>query len=84
LKLAWSITIHKSQGLTLDKVIVDIGNKECFDGLTYVALSRVRNITDMMIEPFPFERISKIKNGKNFSFRIKEEKRLSDLANTFD
>jgi len=42
LKLAWSITIHKSQGLTLDKVIVDIGKKECFDGLTYVALSRVR------------------------------------------
>ena len=51
-----------------------------FDGLTYLALSRVRKISNMMIEPFAFERISKLKDGKSFNFRIKEENRLSKLA----
>ena len=30
LKLAWAVTIHKSQGLTLNKVVVDIGKKEFY------------------------------------------------------
>ena len=34
LKLAWAITTHKSQGLTLEKVWVDIGKSETFTGLT--------------------------------------------------
>ena len=53
LQLAWAITIHKSQGLTLDKAIIDIGEKEFSTGLTYVALSRVHSIKDMLIyKPF--------------------------------
>lgn len=39
LKLAWSVTIHKSQGLTFDKVIID-GGKAFASGQVYVALSR--------------------------------------------
>ncbi len=45
LKLAWAITIHKSQGLTFDKVAIDIvyrGNFFKPSGLVYVALSRCR------------------------------------------
>ena len=34
LKLAWAVTIHKAQGLTLDKVVIDIGKKEFSCGLT--------------------------------------------------
>ncbi|XP_066914898.1 ATP-dependent DNA helicase PIF1-like [Clytia hemisphaerica] len=80
LKLAWSITIHKSQGLTLDKVVVDLGKKESMDGLTYVALSRVKKLSDMVIESFPFERINKLSEGKRFKFRVREESRLEELA----
>ncbi|XP_074596306.1 ATP-dependent DNA helicase Pif1-like [Brevipalpus obovatus] len=40
LALAYSITIHKSQGLTLNKIAVDIGENEVALGLTYVALTR--------------------------------------------
>ena len=39
LKLAWAITIHKAQGLSLDKAVVNIGRKEFSPGLTFVACS---------------------------------------------
>lgn len=37
LTLGYAVTIHRSQEIILDKVIVDVGNKECQVGLTYIA-----------------------------------------------
>jgi len=37
--LAWAITIHKSQGLTLPKAKIDLGNKEFAASLSFVAVS---------------------------------------------
>ena len=56
LKLAWAVNIHKSQGLTLDEVVVDVGKREFSCGLTFVACSRVRQLKDILLTPpFPFQ-----------------------------
>ena len=50
--LAWGITIHKAQGLTLDKAIIDIG-KDLFEaGQMYVALSRIKSLEGVYLKEF--------------------------------
>ena len=80
IRLSWAITIHKSQGLTLDKAWIDLGITERFIGLAYVAVSRVRKLTDLIIEPMTLERLRDIKNKNNYKYRIAEEERLQSLA----
>jgi len=51
LKLAFACSVHKSQGATLDYAHIDIS--DAFEsGQAYVALSRVRDINNLVLEPF--------------------------------
>ncbi|KAL7305115.1 hypothetical protein TKK_0002522 [Trichogramma kaykai] len=68
LKLAYAITIHKSQCLTLTSAIIDVGSKEFSSRLTYVALSRSKKLTYIMFSRFydksRFDSIAKAQSTK--------------------
>ncbi|CAG8536702.1 15388_t:CDS:2 [Cetraspora pellucida] len=78
--LAWAITIHKSQGLTLSRTVLDIGNKEFAIGLTFVAVSRVCTLSDLLFSStFSYDRLQKLGESTRLQQRLAEEKRLLSL-----
>ena len=81
LTLSWALTIHKSQGMTLEKALNDVGKKETTLGMTYVALSRARNLSSLIIEPMTYDRLSSIKKVESLKYRLNEENRLQAIAN---
>ncbi|MEH0154328.1 AAA family ATPase [Limibacter armeniacum] len=70
LQLAWAITIHKSQGLTFKKLIIDTA--KAFDtGQVYVALSRATSLNDLiLLSPIRFESIKASPTVQKFIKRI--------------
>ena len=92
LRLAWALTIHKSQGLTLPKAWIDIGKSERTAGVSYVAISRVKTLSSCTIEPMTYERLTSLKSlatisrgwprswSGNLQFRLDEENRLNNIA----
>ena len=80
IRLRYAITIHKSQGQTLSKAVIDIGKSERAAGSTYVAISRLRSLTDAIIEPMTLNRLLTIGNSKRLNERLRDDERLHQLA----
>ncbi|KAI3851247.1 hypothetical protein MKX03_002235 [Papaver bracteatum] len=79
--LCWAITVHKSQGLTLDQAVVNIGRTTERLGMTFVALSRTRRLKDLAFFPmFDYERLERIDKCYGIKKRRVEEQRLQQLA----
>lgn len=76
LKLAWAITVHKSQGLTFDRAIIDIGSAFA-PGQVYVALSRLRSLDGLILT----SQISGsgIRQDQNVSFFSKTKENQENL-----
>jgi ATP-dependent DNA helicase PIF1 len=53
--LAYAITVHKSQGLTLSKAVLNLNQREHCLGLSYVAVSRVNKILARVLFEVPFD-----------------------------
>ena len=63
---AWAITIHKSQGLTLEYAVMDIGSNIFECGQTYVALSRVKSLEGLYLKSFDHKKIRINKKVQQF------------------
>ena len=76
LKPGYAISIHSSQGMTLQSVIVDLGPREFAAGLTYVAPSRVRRMEDLYFDPmYNPPRFYSMAKTKVFAQRRKQDER---------
>ena len=64
--LSWALTIHKSQGATLDAAEIDVGNNIFECGQTYVALSRVKSLDGLYLKSFDINKICINKKVKEF------------------
>lgn len=71
LSLGWALTVHKSQGLTLNKVIIYF-NDITFPGQAYVALSRVKTINNLKCIGFNSKKIKVNQTCINFYNLIKK------------
>ena len=68
------MTIHKAQGLALDKVVIDLGKKEFSSGLTFVACSHVHHLNDLLFDPpFPFQHLANLSKSQCFQERLQED-----------
>ena len=74
IRLAWAITIHKSQGLTFERAIIDARNSFAH-GQTYVALSRCKTLEGMVLEsPLCREAIISDSTVDNFTKEVERNK----------
>ncbi|KAJ1518828.1 hypothetical protein ONE63_011560 [Megalurothrips usitatus] len=76
--LCYACTIHKSQGLSLEKVFMNIGAlREKASGQTYTALSRVTSLEGLLLEPFGKKRLLSINDKPYIPLRRSWEDELS-------
>ena len=69
--LSWALTIHKSQGATLDAAEIDVGSGIFECGQTYVALSRVKSLEGLYLTSFDAKRIRINKKVKEYYESLK-------------
>jgi len=78
LRLAWAITIHKSQGMSLDNAQIDLSRSFSY-GMGYVALSRVRTLAGISLVGFNSESLQVDPNVLEFDLKLKNQSFQNEL-----
>ena len=78
---SYALSIHKLQGSTEDKIILDPGPKEFAAGLLFVGATRTRAFEDLALDPMPnFHRFDMVNKKQEIKLRKGEEARMAKLA----
>ena len=88
LALAWSVTIHKSQGMTIgpgqawERMVLNLGNRELSTGLTFVAISRAKSLKCILFKHGTFPTALRLTKCKTDSMQRRklEDERLMVLS----
>jgi ATP-dependent DNA helicase PIF1 len=75
--LAWALTIHKIQGITLENAMIDVGNSVFEYGQTYVALSRIKSLNGLHLINFDAKKIKANPKVIQFYERMKDSREPS-------
>ena len=80
LRLAYAITVHKSQGLTLSRAVLNLNQREHCLGLSYVAVSRVKTLAGVLFEvPFDFDRFTAVNSAASVDRELDYTVRIAQL-----
>lgn len=82
LVLAWAITVPQSQGVTLDRAVVDIGARELQVGLTYVAQTLIKTLKGLVLRPALDFKRPKNMGGYALAKRRLMERRILAMSGT--
>jgi ATP-dependent DNA helicase PIF1 len=87
LQLAWAITIHKSQGLTLEQAVICVnGPRDFVPGLLYVAVSRVKSLSGLLFDqPLSLERLKgrpTATSERRYQDELRRSRELVTVADT--
>jgi ATP-dependent exoDNAse (exonuclease V) alpha subunit len=76
LALAFASTIHKAQGSTIPRAVIDIGPSDPpqSPGLAFVAISRIKQLVNAIFAPFAFDRLTNIQKSRLFQARVESHK----------
>ena len=70
LALYWAITMDKSQGQTIKKAVIYVGKSEATARLAFGCLSHTKRLVDLLVEPMPFDRLSKLSDKSTLEIRL--------------
>jgi hypothetical protein len=85
LALAWAITIHKSQGLTLTAVVINLGPKDFSPGLSFVAISRVKTLKGLAFRThFPWSCLQRGEETESMKMLKEDNIRRTNLGFTLE
>lgn len=85
LTMAWAITIHKSQGLTLTNVVIELGPKDFSAGLSFVAISRIKTLGGLAFRShFPWSRIQRPEESDAMKMLREDDEHRSALGFSLD
>jgi hypothetical protein len=82
---AWAITIHKSQGITLKKAVIDLSEKDFSSGLSFVAVSRVKTLAGIAFRSsFAWSRLKRLTVTESMRMLDEDTQRRAQIGFTLD